>query len=151
MDLDSAILALEALAIRLETADSTVDISRLSEAVDESISVADAVLSPQESSMWRELAISVGGKEHAAYSSNVRDCSSAREPIASRCSNSRCGTFRTDEDLRKRCALDCGVRFCSSKCWRERRADHEGTCTVMRKKSVLRQLNVGTWAGEELF
>lgn len=151
MELDDAISALEALAVKLESADSSFDDRRLNEAIGESVSVADAVLSPQDSSMWRELTKCVNPNKKAAASSIVKACSSTPEPPVDRCSNSRCGILCTDEDLKRKCALGCGVRFCNSHCWRERRAYHEGTCSVLQKKAILRKLRIDNVEADELF
>lgn len=152
MDLDDAISALEALAIQLEAADSNLNDSRLNEAISESIFVADAVLAAEDRSMWRALANSVVPNEQAATSTGAKaQNSAAGESFPSRCSNSRCGTLCDDEDLRKKCAFDCGVRFCNSRCWKEGRARHEGTCSILQKKAILRRLRIGNGEADELF
>lgn len=156
MDLDDAISALEALTVQLEAADSNVDDSRLGKAISESVSVADAVLSPEDGSLWRKLTNSVLPNEQAAVPSSVKSRRSVGEPIVveplvGRCSNSRCGTLCGDDDLKRRCAFDCGVRFCNSHCWRERRACHEAICTVLQKKAILRKLRIGDVESDELF
>lgn len=151
MDVEDAISSLEALASQLESAVSKVDDSALSEAISESVSVADAVLSPQDRLLWQGITTSILPEAQAPMHSEEKKRVTSCEPSTDACANIRCGTPCTDEDLKRRCTFDCGVRFCNATCWKLHRSMHERICCVLQKKLILKKLGIMNGDADELF
>jgi hypothetical protein len=149
--LDSSILSLERLVLRIGSAPLNGLDAEICAVAAETMSLIDKMLPKDESVAWNAEARSIVENGDHAHSESQRSDKGRSQRLAEACFVEACGLLGTGTDMKKGCVHGCGVRFCGSRCWKMKRSAHQTKCNELRRRYILRTLGIVESASDDLF